>query len=168
MSKTTIPDTARSARSATPGTVSILDAVKIQARAVIPIVKALERELGKERAFALVGGAIAQDYAKRQERRIAVRNLHPRESTDNAFPVESQVVEDTETTFSVNMTTCQFARYFREIGEPEIGALLTCGVDFANEALQRPDWEFQRTQTLMQGADHCDFRWRLRRDDPKP
>ena len=145
---------------------TILDAVKIQARAVIPIVKALERELGKERAFALVGGAIAQDYANRQSRRIAVRNLHPRESsTDNVFPVESQVVEDTQTTFGVNMTTCQFAQYFREIGEPEIGALLTCGVDFANEALQRPDWEFRRTQTLMQGADHCDFRWRLRRNE---
>lgn len=28
-----------------------LDAVKIQARAVIPIVRALERELGKERAL---------------------------------------------------------------------------------------------------------------------
>jgi L-2-amino-thiazoline-4-carboxylic acid hydrolase len=145
---------------------TILDAVKIQARAVIPIVKALERELGKERAFALVGDAIAQDYAKRQSRRIAVRNLHPRESnSDNAFPVESQVVVDTETTFGVNMTTCRFAQYFREIGEPEIGALLTCGVDFANEALQRPAWQFQRTQTLMQGADHCDFRWRLRRNE---
>lgn len=148
---------------------TILDAVKIQARAVIPIVKALERELGKEGAFALVGGAIAQDYADRQSRRIPVRNVHPRESsTDNAFPVVSHVVEDTPTTFAVNMTTCQFAQYFREIGEPEIGALLTCGVDFANEALLRPDWEFRRTQTLMQGADHCDFRWRLRSEGEQP
>ncbi len=142
---------------------TILDAVKIQARAVIPIVKALERELGKERAFALVGGAIAQDYANRQAQRIPVRNLHPRNgNTDTVFPVESRVVDDTPTTFAVDMQTCQFAQYFRAIGEPEIGALLTCGVDFANEALQRPDWEFRRTQTLMQGADHCDFRWRLR------
>lgn len=38
---------------------TILDAVKIQARAVIPIVKALEREIGRESAFAIVGSAIA-------------------------------------------------------------------------------------------------------------
>jgi hypothetical protein len=141
----------------------VFDAVKIQARAVIPIVKALERELGVERAHAVVGQAIADDYARWQARRIPVGNLHPRESqTGNAFPVEGTVVEDSAATFGVNMTRCRFADYFRQIGEPAIGALLTCGVDFANEALQRPDWTFTRTQTLMQGATHCDFRWRLR------
>jgi hypothetical protein len=145
------------------GKPDILDAVKIQARAVIPIVKALERELGKERAHAIVGSAIATDYARWQAQRIPVRNLHPRGGDqNNAFPVERSVVDDTDTTFGVNMTQCKFAEYFRGIGEPEIGALLTCGVDFANEAMQRPDWEFRRTQTLMKGAAYCDFRWRLR------
>jgi L-2-amino-thiazoline-4-carboxylic acid hydrolase len=76
--------------------------------------------------------------------------------------VESKVVEDTDTTFGVNMTKCRFAEYFKAIGEPEIGALLTCGVDFANEESLRPDWKFDRTQTLMQGAPFCDFRWRLK------
>ena len=33
-----------------------------------------------------------------------------------------------------------------------MGALLTCGVDFATEAVLRPDWEFRRTQTIMGGA----------------
>jgi hypothetical protein len=142
---------------------SVLEAVKIQARAVIPIVKALERELGKTRAHAIVGNALAEDYAQWQGRRIAVRNLHPRESSGTAvFPVESVVVDDTDSSFGVNMTTCRFAEYFRSIGEPEIGALLTCGVDFANEANLRPNWEFRRTQTLMQGAAFCDFRWRLK------
>ena len=41
---------------------SILDATKIQARIVIPIVKVLEKELGKERAHHIVGEAIAQSY----------------------------------------------------------------------------------------------------------
>lgn len=141
----------------------ILEAIKIQARAVIPIVKALESEVGRERALGIVGSAIANDYAKWQSRRIQTRNQHPR-SGDAAtmFPVETQVVEDTAATFGVNMTKCQFAEYFRSIGEPEIGALLTCGVDFANEATQRPDWKFTRTQTLMNGAPFCDFRWRLK------
>ena len=45
---------------------SVLDAVKIQARIVIPIVRALETELGKERAHAIVGRAIADAYANFQ------------------------------------------------------------------------------------------------------
>jgi hypothetical protein len=142
---------------------SMLDAVKIQARIVIPIVRALERELGKERAHAIVGGAIAEAYANWQERRTPARNTHPREgNVAHNFPVETEVVQDNDTVFGVNMTRCQFADYFREIGEPEIGALLTCGVDFETQAKLRPDWEFRRTQTLMKGAPYCDFRWHLR------
>ena len=37
----------------------------------------------------------------------------------------------------------------RSIGAADVGALITCGVDFAAEAVLRPDWEFRRTQTLM-------------------
>jgi hypothetical protein len=145
---------------------SMLDAVKIQARILIPIVKALERELGKERAHAIVGHAIANAYADWQAQRTTARNTHPRETNvADSFPVETEVADDTETAFAVNMTRCQFADYFRHIGEPEIGALLTCGVDFATQARLRPDWEFGRTQTLMKGAPYCDFRWRLRGPD---
>jgi hypothetical protein len=146
-----------------PPKVSMLDAVKIQARALIPIVHALEPVLGKERAHALVREAIAQDYAKRVGARSSARDTHPRAEGDNPFPVESRVVEDTEGRYAVDMTRCQFAEYFRSIGEPEIGALLTCGVDFAAQATLRPSWEFRRTQTQMEGAPFCDFRWRLRR-----
>jgi hypothetical protein len=130
---------------------------------VVPIVKALERELGKERAHSIVGQAIANSYAEWQAARTPDRNTHPRDgNAAQAFPVETEVVDDTADAFAINMTRCQFAEYFREIGEPEIGALLTCGVDFATQAKLRPDWEFARTQTLMKGASYCDFRWRLR------
>lgn len=46
-----------------------LDAVKIQARAVITIVRALERELGKERAHSIVGRAIAERMRNGRPRR---------------------------------------------------------------------------------------------------
>ena len=139
----------------------MLRGVKIQARAVIPIVRTLEAELGKERAHAIVGKALAESWADVMAARSAERNSHPSDADAGFdFPVESEVVELTEDSFGRNMTACAFADWFREIGEPEIGALLTCGVDFAVEARVRPDWEFTRTQTRMQGAPHCDFRWR--------
>lgn len=142
----------------------ILEATKIQARAVIPIVKALEQELGKERAHAIVGKAIAENYVKWRDKRGFEPDTHPGADDDNgpAFPVEKTVVENTDSAYGHNITGCAFADYFRSIGEPEIGALMTCGVDFAAEAHMRPGWEFDRTQTRMQGAPHCDFRWRRR------
>ncbi|HTQ19269.1 L-2-amino-thiazoline-4-carboxylic acid hydrolase [Mycobacterium sp.] len=146
-----------------PKQTTALEAVKIQARAVIPIVRALERELGKGRAHALVGQAIAESYAEWQTKAVTARNSHPRNTDIEAqLPIETDVVEDSDTTYAVNMTRCQFAEYFRGIGAADVGALLTCGVDFAAEAALRPDWEFRRTQTIMGGASHCDFRWRLR------
>ncbi len=140
----------------------VLEATKIQARAVIPIVKALEAELGKERAHAIVGRAIADNYVAWRDKRGFEKDSHPRTEADGGpdFPVEHQVVEDTDDSYGHNIVGCAFADYFRQIGEPEIGALMTCGVDFAAEEHMRPGWEFRRTQTRMQGAPHCDFRWR--------
>jgi hypothetical protein len=147
-----------------PG-VSMLEAVKIQARALIPVVKALERELGKKRAHQLVGDAIADSWAEVVASRTPQRNQHPGEGESLfEFPVESEIVEHSEESFGRNFTACAFADYFRQIGEPEIGTLLTCGVDFAVERKLRPQWQFRRTQTRMLGAPFCDFRWSRHRD----
>ncbi len=141
---------------------SVLNAIKIQSRVVIPIVRELEKEIGKERAHAIVGKAIAGAYVDYRKMKGFEANSHLRveQEIDSGFPVEREVIDDTEETYGYNITGCQFAEYFRQIGEPEIGALMTCGVDFAAEDLIRPEWEFERTQTRMQGASHCDFRWR--------
>tara|TARA_A100001037_G_C15121167_1_gene623909 strand:- start:306 stop:752 length:447 start_codon:yes stop_codon:yes gene_type:complete len=140
----------------------VLDATKIQARAVIPIVKALETELGKVRAHEIVGRAIGESYVELRNRRGFEPDAHPRDDDNGGldFPVERDIVEDTDVSYAFNVTGCAFADYFRRIGEPEIGALMTCGVDIPAEAHMRPGWTFERTQTCMQGATHCDFRWR--------
>lgn len=143
---------------------SILDATRIQARAVIPIVKALEAEIGKARAHAVVGKAIAGAYVDWRDKLGFEADTHPgdaeREGREPDFPVEKEVVENTADAYGHNITRCAFADYFRSIGEPEVGALMCCGVDFAAEAHMRPGWEFSRTQTQMEGAKFCDFRWR--------
>jgi hypothetical protein len=139
---------------------STLEAIKIQARVIVPVVKALEAELGKEKAHSLVGSAIAESWADFLASRSSERNQHPETGSDFDFPVESEVVERSDDSFARNFTACAFADYFRKIGEPEIGALLTCGLDFAVEARLRPEWSFERSQTRMQGAPHCDFRWK--------
>ena len=53
---------------------SVLEAVKIQARAIVPVVKALEAELGKARAHEIVGNAIAESWGEFLAGRTAERN----------------------------------------------------------------------------------------------
>jgi predicted ArsR family transcriptional regulator len=53
---------------------------------------------------------------------------------------------------------------YRALGIPEVGALLSCNRDFALIEGFNPDVALERTQTIMQGATHCDFRFRRRPD----
>ena len=144
--------------------ISTLDAVKIQSRALIPVVKAFEAELGKEKAHMIAGKAIADSFAQFMSSRLKDRNTHPGETDDNSEnPVVVEIIENTDTVYAYNVTKCGYAEYFRNKGEPEIGYLLTCGTDFAMNDTLRPNWEFHRTQTLMEGASHCDFRYKLKK-----
>lgn len=142
---------------------STLDAVKIQSRALIPVVKAFETELGKEKAHIIAGKAIADSFAHFMSSRVKERNIHPGELDDDSDnPVVVDIIENTDEVYAYNVTKCGYAEYFCKKGEPEIGYLLTCGTDFAMNDILRPDWEFQRTQTLMEGAPYCDFRYKLK------
>ena len=78
----------------------------------------------------------------------------------NALDLE--VVAQTSEAFECNVTGCRYAEFFKELGEPEIGFLFCCGGDWAMAEGLSPDLELTRTQTIMQGAPHCDFRYRLR------
>jgi hypothetical protein len=140
--------------------ISTVDVLKIQARAVGPIVRALEKKIGKEEARELVRDAIASAWADYVE-----TSFTKDETPKNAkmpFNNDWIIATDTFNEYSYKMVKCDAAEYFRSIGEEDIGALLSCGVDHEVEKRRLPDWIFSRTQTLMLGADHCDFCYRRR------
>jgi hypothetical protein len=60
----------------------------------------------------------------------------------------------------MDVTDCVYAKFFQELGEPELGFLLVCSADF-DIADELPNVELSRSQTIMQGASHCDFRYRF-------
>ena len=113
---------------------SILNAVKSQSRVVIPIIQDLEKEIGKERVHAIVRCAAANAYVHYCELKGFEEGSHPRveQEFDNGFPVEREVINNTEETYGYNITGCEFAEYVRSIGELEISALMTSSVDCAS------------------------------------
>jgi predicted ArsR family transcriptional regulator len=149
--------------------VPLIEQVKIQARVLVPLVRALQAELGKERANALVREAIGPLYRQYGEAWWAqgAGNFDHVLSTSfqrfaSGEALDYQVVERTPDTFDVNVTGCRYAQFYQELGEPELGFLLTCSADFSL-AEGFAGVELTRTHTIMQGADHCDFRFKRKR-----
>jgi len=59
-----------------------------------------------------------------------------------------------------NVTGCGYAEFYKELGLPELGCLFHCNRDFAMAEGFSSQIALQRSQTIMEGADHCDFRFR--------
>ena len=68
-----------------------------------------------------------------------------------------------------NVTRCRYAEMYRELGIPELGAILSCNRDAALIEGFNPLVQLTRTQTLLGGASHCDFRYRaVTGPEPEP
>lgn len=139
---------------------------------MVPLVKALQAELGEERANALVRKALGDVYRRFGEQwwRAQVSS-HVGENMASAFAsfakgdaVDYSVRAQSQDTYEIDVTGCRYAQFFKELGEPELGFLLVCGMDFPFAEGCGPDIKLTRSQTIMQGASHCDFRYRRQKD----
>jgi len=60
----------------------------------------------------------------------------------------------------IAVTRCQYAAFFKEFGEPELGFLFVWSADFPLAEGIDPNIKLARTQTIMQGASCCDFNYK--------
>jgi hypothetical protein len=74
--------------------------------------------------------------------------------------LDYRVREQSHDAFDIDVTGCRYAQFYKELGEPDLGFLLVCSADFTMAEGFDPDIKLTRTQTIMQGASHCDFRYR--------
>lgn len=164
--------------------VSVIEQARIQAQVLVPLVKALQAELGEARANAIVRGALRDLYRgygeafwrakKKQTQEQTKQQTQARkdepdvgEAMASAFAtyarddaLEYTVIEQSEHTFAFDVTRCRYAEFYQELGEPALGFLLVCSADFDAAEGFGGDIALTRTQTIMQGASHCDFRYR--------
>ena len=152
--------------------IPVMEQVKVQAQVLVPLIKAFQAELGEERANALVRRALGDHY-----RRLGEQWWRARESSDvgenlaSAFAafakgdaVDYSVRAQSHDTYEIDVTGCRYAEFYKELGEPELGFLLVCRSDFPFADGFGADIKLTRTQTIMQGASHCDFRYRRQKD----
>jgi hypothetical protein len=152
--------------------IGVLKRREIEARILMPVLQRLGAEFGQDRVFALAREVIVE-VARTQGRELArkmggdslghfARALDDWKKGD-AYRMETR--EQTEERFSFDVTRCRYAEMYRALGIPEVGALLSCNRDFALVEGFNPDIALTRTQTIMEGASHCDFRF-VRRPPP--
>ena len=148
--------------------VSVIEQARIQAQVLVPLVKALQTELGEARANAIVRGALRDLYRGYGEAFWRAKNeANVGEAVASAFAAYARddaldytVIEQSEDAFAFDVTQCRYAEFYQELGEPELGFLLVCSADFDTAEGFGGDIELTRTQTIMQGAPYCDFRYR--------
>ena len=73
--------------------------------------------------------------------------------------LEIEVKEQTDASFAFNVVRCRYAETYKAMGLGEIGHLLSCNRDGAFCEGYDPKLKLERTQTIMQGASHCNFRY---------
>ena len=148
--------------------ISVLEQAKIQAQVLVPLVKALQAELGEERANAVVRKALGDIYRRLGEQWWRAKDsTHVGENMARAFAafgkgdaLDYSVRAQSQDAYDIDVTGCRYAQFYQELGEPELGFLLVCSLDFPFAEGFGAGVELTRTQTIMQGASHCDFRYR--------
>lgn len=153
--------------------IPVIEQAKIQAQVLIPLVKALKAELGEERANSLVRRALGDLYRRFGEKWWRAKGSndlgHAMASAFDAFAagnaLDYEVVKKTPDAFELNVTGCRYAQFYKELGAPDLGFLLVCSSDFPMAEGFGPDVKLTRTQTIMQGASHCDFRYALKKEN---
>ncbi len=146
---------------------SLLDQRTIEARIVGPLVEAFRFEFGEEKTLEVLRRVVA-DLARQSgadlARRLGEASLTAFASTLQVWTegeaLEVNVLEQTDERFDFNVKRCRYAEMYRELGLEKLGSSLSCLRDFALVEGFNPRIELTRTQTIMEGADHCDFRFR--------
>jgi predicted ArsR family transcriptional regulator len=146
--------------------VGVLTRREIEARILAPVIDALGRRFGRAEVIDTVREvivSIARDQGRALAESAGDRSLGGFAATlepwtrDDALRMEVREAGDERLSFDV--TRCRYAEMYRELGIPELGAVLSCNRDAALIEGFNPRVRFERTQTIMQGAPCCDFRY---------
>lgn len=138
------------------------------ARTMVALTEAIERELGRERGFAVAREAFERRFERRETEAPTTGEEAPAVSKDSSLQAFAALldevcqatqdfrrVEDRPDRVAYRFTRCVWADHFRRLGRPDIGHWFCDGDDRWARGFN-PRIGFQRTQVLMDGDECCD------------
>jgi hypothetical protein len=148
-------------------TISLLQRREIEANIVAPLFRAFAVEVGEQRAREILTGVVKELARQGGCAAAAALGGNDLAHLEAAIEIWRQdealtlnILRRDEEALEFNVTRCRFAEMYRRLGLEDLGALLSCNRDGSMIAGFNPEIEFHRTQTIMEGASHCDFRYR--------
>jgi hypothetical protein len=147
---------------------TLIEQREIEARIVGPLIRAFAADLGTQRTLAIVREVISQlarDSGADLARALGECTLEVFSRSLDRWrqngALEIDVLEQSPERLEFNVTRCRYAEMYRALGLGDLGASLSCQRDYSLAQGFNPDIQLTRTQTIMEGAPHCDFRFRL-------
>ena len=155
-------------QSAEPEGLSMLEKRKIEAEILKEVYETLKASHGEAVAKTTIAESVRRS-AVEQARQFAAaapggpslkafQDVMPLWTKGGALEIEVQ--EKTDTSFVFNVVRCRYAETYKAMGLGEIGHLLSCNRDGAFCEGYDPKLKLERSQTIMQGASHCDFKYK--------
>jgi len=140
---------------------------KIEARVLIPFVQTLREKLGENATREVLdttirklaaddGAAWAETYGQTT---ASLRTVAP-ELWAGSGAMDVQVISESDDHLDFNVTRCQYAEFYKELGLSDIGYRVHCNRDHAMVVRFNAELELSRSRTIMEGAACCDFRFR--------
>lgn len=141
---------------------------EVEAGVIAPLVAAFAAEVGEERAREIASGVIrglAREGGCAAAAALGGNGLpelkRAVERWTEGGALELEVLRDDAGAFEFNVVRCRYAEMYRRLGLADLGPVLSCDRDAAMIEGFNPAIAFARTQTLMEGAPYCDFRYRV-------
>lgn len=141
---------------------------EIEARIAGPLIKAFAEEFGQEKTLKVASEVIlklAEESGSQLAERSGGTSLdHLSKGTGQwsaGDALKRDVLEKSETQYNYNIVRCKYAEMYKSLGLEDIGFVLSCGRDGKMFGGFNPEIKFERSQTIMEGASHCDFRLSL-------
>ncbi len=147
---------------------SILARREIEAAVLAPLVAAFRKRFGDDAVLPILADVIrtlAREHGRQLADRTCDRSLRGFagiwEPWTRGGALELEPIETSDRALAFNVTRCRYAELYRAMGIAELGRYLSCGRDAALVEGFNPAIRLTRTQTIMEGAPYCDFRYRL-------
>ncbi len=151
-------------------TIPIIEQRRIEANLIKALLPAFEAELGAEKTRAILAAVIKKlAREKGMELRVTIDGDDLRAFAEAWEPwlrgdtLDMDVIALTDDVYRFNVTRCAYAEMYREMGLAELGFTLSCNRDASLVEGFSDRIEFRRTQTIMEGAPHCDFHYSRRK-----
>ena len=153
---------------------AMLEKRRIEAAILKHVYETLKASHGADVAKRTIGDAVrksameqAAEMAAKVGGKTSLRTFIDRQELWlRGGALERDIIEESDTRYRFNVTRCKYAEMYRDMGLGEIGHLLSCQRDGTFCDGYDARIKLKRTQTIMQGASHCDFDYTFEEGTP--